>query len=177
MAKVTFSKLGIKKIEETTKTVTFNDIEIAVKQYLPIEEKLKMLSTIINKANDSSKFYNPAQLSVFFLLEVIFNYTDITFTDKQKEDFTKLYDLIITSGLSTAIVEAIPPCELDKLWQWLDDSVRAIYDFNSSALGVLSSLKTDYNNLDMDIEGLQNKIKDPENLALLKEIAPLLDLA
>ena len=40
MAKIAFSKLEIKKVNNEVKNIQFNDIEIEVKQYLPIQDKL-----------------------------------------------------------------------------------------------------------------------------------------
>ena len=45
MAKVAFSKLGLKEKKEV-KTITINNVQIEVKQYLPINNKID----IINKA-------------------------------------------------------------------------------------------------------------------------------
>ena len=49
MAKVTFTKLGLKKKEEN-KEFIYNEQVIEVKQYLPINDKLVMISNIINAA-------------------------------------------------------------------------------------------------------------------------------
>lgn len=176
MSKINFNKLGLKKKENNNKVMKYNDIEIEVKQYLPIEDKLKLLSNVANKALLNSKFYNQIQISVFFILEIISNYTNISFTEKQKEDFVKIYDLIVTnSDFVTELSEALPD-EVIQLKNDCNEIIKTIYDYNSSAFGILQSLKSEYDNLDLDIEKLQEKIQDPESLTLLKEIAPLLNL-
>lgn len=177
MAKVSFSKLGLKRQNEEIEFPYNDEMIITIKQYLPIEEKLEMLARIINRADENSKFYNPAQLSVFFKLEVVQAYTNISFTEKQKEDFTKTFDLLEENGIIKMIMDRIPEYELNCLESWLIETTQAIYEYNSSAYGILNSLKKDYNNLDMDIEDLQKKVSDPETLELLKQIAPLLNLA
>jgi hypothetical protein len=58
MAKVSFNKLGLKKIEEVA-TTEYNEQIIEIKQYLPVQQKLELLSKVITQAADSSKFYNP----------------------------------------------------------------------------------------------------------------------
>ena len=58
MAKIAFSKLGIKKPNEEVKTIIFNENEIEVKQYLPIQEKLRIIGDAINNSMDGNKFYN-----------------------------------------------------------------------------------------------------------------------
>ena len=53
MAKVAFSKLGIKENKDVN-TIVFNDIEIEIKKYLSIEDKLNMISAAINNAMDEN---------------------------------------------------------------------------------------------------------------------------
>ena len=84
MAKVSFTKLGLKKNEEV-KTIKFNDIEIEVKQYLPANDKLALIGNVINNSH-STNFANPVLIEVMGSLEIIYAYTNINFTDKQKED-------------------------------------------------------------------------------------------
>ena len=55
MAKPTFAKFGL-KVDQSVKKVVFNEQEFEVKQYLPIEEKLKIISDIINNSLDNNNF-------------------------------------------------------------------------------------------------------------------------
>lgn len=177
MAKISFNKLGLTKDSIQPRVLNWNDVDIEIKQYLPIQEKLELLSKVINQATASdSKIYNPGQLSLFFKLEIIYAYTNISFTDKQKENFTKTFDMLESSGLIKAIMDTIPVTEIDTLTEWLIQSARSVYQYANSARAILESLQTDYNNLNFDIESLQEKIKDPDSLNILKEIAPMLDL-
>ena len=72
---------------------------------------------------------------------------------------------------------AIPEKEINTVIDWLEESLESIYKYNYSVMGILENVKTNYNMLDLDITQLQDKIKDPESLTLLKELMPLLDLA
>lgn len=176
MAKVSFNKLGLKKLEEVV-PIEYNEQVIEIKQYLPVQQKLELLSKIISQAADSSKFYNPGQLQVFFNLELIQAYTNISFTEKQKEDFCKTFDLLEENNMISVIVHYIPEYEIKTLQDWLKESIKAIYEYNNSARAILESLQTNYNNLNFDLDAIQDKVRDPETLSLLKEIAPLLNLA
>ena len=95
MAKLAFSKLKL-KLNSSVTTINFQDEQvIEVKQYLPLEEKLALISDIINKSWDSgANFYNPCQYEVYTNFEVIKKYTNLAFTEKQEEDFYKTYDLL-----------------------------------------------------------------------------------
>ena len=85
MAKVTFSKLGLSKNTEV-KEIEWNDQKIEVKQYLPIEEKINLVGKILNESVDDNGYYNPIRLNIYTNMEIIIAYTNISFTEKQKED-------------------------------------------------------------------------------------------
>ena len=50
------------------------------------------------------------------------------------------------------------------------ESIDNIYKYKNSVMGILDTLKTDYDNLNFDATEIQKKIGDPENMALLKDI-------
>ena len=97
MAKLAFSKLGLKTNNEIT-NILVNDHAIEVKTYVPVNSKLELISNIINLAADDNGYYNEGKLKVYFTLEVIYAYTNLSFTDKQKEDPCKLYDFFVRNG-------------------------------------------------------------------------------
>lgn len=174
MAKISFNKLGLKKQNKVT-TLTIGDQNIEIKQYLPIEEKLDFLTKVINKVVEQSpNFLNSVQATTLSALEMIYTYTNIQFTEKQKEDFCKTYNLMDENGLIEKILDCIPNSEKCMLQDGLNSILSDLYAYRNSARGILESLSTDYNNLNLDIESLQEKIKDPESLQLLKDILPLM---
>ena len=175
MAKVSFTKLGLSKdkLNEIT-MIEFNGQSIEVKQYLPINEKMEMIQTVSGKAIDDAYFANPSKIQVFISLEIVYHYTNINFTEKQKEDEAKLYDLIYANNLLHKIIEAIPQDEYDFVIKNAYACVEAISTFHNSALGIVNSITSDYSNTEFDINSLVEQIKDPEVMATLKDIAPLL---
>ena len=169
MAKVSFTKLGLKKNEKVG-ILHINEQDIEVKQYLPINEKLELISSVINSAADENNFSNPVKENVFLTLEILYHYTNINFTDKQKEDPVKLYDLVVSSGLVNKVTDLIPEEELDEVINGVAQSVKAIYTYKNSALGILESISQDYSNLNLDASEIQKKLADPDNMALLKQV-------
>ena len=169
MAKVSLTKLGL-KVNQDIKNIEFNEQIIEVKQYLPINEKLELISSVINSAADENNFSNPVKENVFLTLEILYHYTNINFTDKQKEDPVKLYDLVVSSGLVNKVTDLIPEEELDEVINGVAQSVKAIYTYRNSVLGILESISQDYSNLDLDATEIQQKLADPDNMALLKQI-------
>ena len=169
MAKVSLTKLGL-KVNQDIKNIEFNEQIIEVKQYLPINEKLELISSVINSAADENNFSNPVKENVFLTLEILYHYTNINFTDKQKEDPVKLYDLVVSSGLVNKVTDLIPEEELDEVINGVAQSVKAIYTYRNSALGILESISQDYSNLDLDATEIQEKLANPENMAFLKQV-------
>lgn len=169
MAKVSFAKLGL-KVNQEIKTIEFNEQIIEVKQYLPVNDKLELISNVINLAHDENNFSNPVKVSVFTTLEIMYAYTNINFTEKQKEDPTKLYDMLISSGLVCEVINAIPESEYNEILCGVSDSIDAIYAYRNSAMGILDIISQDYSALNFDATEIQKKIGDPENMALLKQV-------
>ena len=169
MAKVSFTKLGLKKNEDVG-ILHINEQDVEVKQYLPINEKLELISSVINSAADENNFSNPVKENVFLTLEILYHYTNINFTDKQKEDPVKLYDLVVSSGLVNKVTDLIPEEELDEVINGVAQSVKAIYAYRNSVLGILESISQDYSTLNLDATEIQQKLADPDNMALLKQV-------
>ena len=173
MAKVPFSKLQAKVDNEVTKISYCNlageEIYYEVKHYLPFAEKLDLVSRIINQSIDDNGFYNPMRVKFNMVLEVVYAYTNLSFTDKMKEDSFKLYDIFISTGLFDKVIEVI---EID--WNEIQESVWSsinnIYKYRNSAMGILENVVSDYNNLNLDATEIQAKLADPENMALLKDV-------
>lgn len=169
MAKVAFTKLGL-KLDKEVKTINWNDQEIEIKQYLPVNEKLVLVSNVLNACADDKKFYNEGKLSIFIALEIIENYSNINLTDKQKEDVCKLYDVFVSSGLYANIKSNIPTSELIWIEEILYSTIDHIYAYQNSIMGILDTVSEDYKNLEFDASSIQDHLADPENLALLKSI-------
>jgi hypothetical protein len=58
-----------------------------------------MITKIINQSLDDNGYYNPIRVKIFTVLEVVFAYTNLSFTAKQKENIFKLYDQLVSTGI------------------------------------------------------------------------------
>ena len=170
MAKVNFLKLGLTK-EDKVATFDWNGQTIEVKQYLPIQEKMNLITDVINQCQDENNFINEAKMSLFMDLEIIYRYTNINFTEKQKEDPAKLYDLFTTSGLFQDVFAVLPQEEYKTIAVWLSKTAQHVYEYRNSIYAILDALKTDYNNLNFDADEIKNKLSEnKEGLGLLKDV-------
>ena len=169
MAKIGFTKLGLKPNNEI-QNIEFNEQTIEVKQYLPVEEKLELITNVLELSHDSNNFSNPVKVSVYTTLEIIEKYTNVNFTEKQKENPTKLYDLLVGNGFAAAVIKAIPEPEYNEILTGIKQTIKSVYKYQNSVLGILDTISQDYNNLNLDATEIQKKLADPENMALLKNI-------
>ena len=171
MAKVAFSKLGIKENKDVN-TIVFNNIDIEIKRYLSIEDKLNMISAAINNAMDENGDINSVVLEAHFNLQVVFYYTNLTFTDKQKENLVKLYDLLKGSGLMDAVIDAIgfDNEEYYDAYRGCKSTVNEIMTKRQSARGIMEDIVANYSNMSFDTAEMQKNLSDPNNLTLLKNI-------
>lgn len=169
MANVAFNKLGLKKKEEVKKII-FNEQEIEVKQYLPIQDKLNIIFNAISKTEDENRFFNPVKLECYCTLEIIYAYTNIKFTDKQLEDEGKLFDLMEENELINLIFSAIPEDETDFIMDSCERAAEAIYTYNNSAVGIIEALKDNAEDLNLDINNIINTINDPKALEFVKNL-------
>lgn len=172
MAKIGFNKLNLSLNKEEVKFM-WEGNEIFVKQYLPIEEKLKLIADVLNAVSASepqARTYNEVKLDGFYKLNVVMYYTNVNFTEKQLENPSKLIDLLVSSGFYDKVKASIPTEEIEYLSFYLYESVEDLEKYQNSIYGIMDAMNTDYKNLDFDIEKLQGDISNPENLTLLKDI-------
>ena len=169
--KVTFNEL---KKEQTTpiKIIKINDKDIEVKQYLPVNDKLTLITSILQQlAQNDYSFANPVQMDVYTTLETVYAYApDIEFSDEEKADPASLYDELEKQGIPNRIIAAIPVAEYQFLLKSIEDTITAYYTYVNSAKGIMESITTDYSNLNLDAEDIKNKLADPDNVGFLKDV-------
>lgn len=170
MAKVTFNKLNLIKNTEI-KNIDINENIIEVKQYLPVEEKLELISYIANMAHDEDyNFSNPVKVEVFAGIGIIKYYTNITFTEKQLENPAKIYDLLNSNNVINNVIAAIPSNEYDEIRTGIEDTIKSIYQYQNSALGILDTIGQDYSDLNLEADTINEKLSNPDNMKLLRDV-------
>lgn len=174
MAKVPFSKLQAKVSNEVTKITRLNgageEVAYEVKNYLPFVEKLDLVSKIINQSMDDNGFYNPMRVKYNIVIEVVYAYTNLNFTDKMKEDSFKLYDILISSGIYDEVANVIKNGDLIEIESSVWETIDNIYHYNNSVMGILENVKNDYSNIDFDAKAIQDNLANDENLQLLRDV-------
>ena len=172
MAKISYNKLGITKDElNKVQTVEYNDQTIEVKQYLSIAEKSELITRVLNNSVDENTgYYNLLKLDMNLGLEIVYAYSNISFTEKQKEDPMKLYDMLNASKVLNLIIGLVPDGEFYYLNKTTHEMANNIVAYRNSVMGIMEAISADYSNLDLDATDIQKKLNDPDNMALLKDV-------
>ena len=170
MVKVNVTKLNkIKSLDSID--IKIGEETISVVQYLPLEKKLAIMQNIIEQAgNNEEGFYNIVKLTVFYTIEMLRVYTNISFTEKQLEDPQKLYDIIVLNNIWETVKDSIPEKERDYIWDNTCALAREITEYNHSALGILKLMSDDYENLNFDVQEITEKLSDRTNLDLVRNL-------
>lgn len=169
MSKVPYTKLGLTKNDNKEK-LQWGQVEIEIKQYLPFEDKLHLIERIVNKSLDEKGYINPCRCDLFEKMEIFYAYTNVNFTEKQKEDEFKLYDMLVGNGLMEKVISLIPEEEINSIFVSVHQLIDSIYEYRNSARGIMEMITSDYSNLELDAENLQKNIANPENLQLLRDV-------
>ena len=141
MAKQSFASMKL-KINDKVNEFDFNGFKIEVQQYLPIEDKIDLVQVALQRAEEDG-IYNEALLDVFFNLNIIYLYTNISFTDKQKEDEFKLYDLMQCNGLIPQVIANMQEDEYNMLLDYMERIRKDRLKYKQTAAAVIQSLVQD----------------------------------
>jgi hypothetical protein len=140
MAVITFSSLKLKTPTEAD-TFDFMGKTIEVYKFVPVESKLDILAITMQKAKEGN-IYNPLLLDVFFHLNLVYMYTNITFTDKQREDELKLFDLLESNNFFEPFIQKIKDDYIE-LRGYLDTLTCDDLIYNNSAANVIRGIIQD----------------------------------
>ena len=170
MAKIAFTKLGLSR-NNSVKEVEWNGQKIEVKQYLPIGNKLDLISQIVNLSSDDHLFFNPCKVEIFKTIGIILTYTNINVTDKQSEDSLKLYDLFVNSGFAEAIEQEIPIEEFNFINSSIDAIIKEIYRYRDSVMGIMDQISEDQKASEDEVTNLIDMIKNSKEIQNLQELS------
>ena len=140
MAKVTFASLKL-KVKDEIKTININDKEVEVKQYLTAEDKYDLIMISLQQAKENG-IYNDFILDMFLHLNIVFMYTNLTFTDKQRENLPNLYDILETNDIIEMVISAIPENEIKIIYEEVNEIKKSLIAYENSVAGIVNNLIT-----------------------------------
>lgn len=168
MAKVSLNKVTpIKNIDP--KVINIGGEEIVITQYLPMADKITFVENVMAHCIDNNGLSSPIRTEVYFYLELIKAYTNISLTDKMIENSAKTYDMLEMNDIVNVVVENIPEAEFETIFNYVLETIEKAEQHNTSFAGVLKSMTSEYNGTQMDVEDLITELGKIESNGLLRD--------
>lgn len=171
--KTAFSTLKL-KTDKTYLEFMFENKPVQVLRYLPVQEKEDIIEIAYQKAIINSNF-NPILFNIYFLLNVVYSYTNLTFTDEQRRDEKKLYDMICSSGLLDIILNNIPESEMTFFKDNIEDYVSQSLVQDYSAVGIFNNVVGSFNTFSKVISDKLSNVDEKTLQALIDALPNLVN--
>lgn len=148
-----------------------DDKEILIKTWLPTHDLLQLISRIVNRSVDEHDYCNPCRVKIVSEVEMVLACSNVEVPDYENADVCEIYDYLYANEIIDAVTAATKETGL---WWMVMDSVNevvdSVYKYSNSARGIIRGITSDLEDVQFDAEAIQEKLGNPENLALLKDI-------
>lgn len=139
--KVSYANMKL-KTDTSVKTFEFGGQKVDVLQYLPAQDKYDLLMITLQKSLEDN-IYNEFKLNLYFELHLVYMYTNISFTEKQREDEFKLYDTLKSNGFYEKFFQVINEDEYNELFEQLNAIKNASFKNKRSVTGLIGEFIND----------------------------------
>ena len=139
--KVSYANMKL-KTNTTVNTFQFCGQKIEVLNYLPAADKYDLLMITLQKSLEGN-IYNEFKLNLFFELNLVYMYTNISFTEKQREDEFKLYDTLKSNGFFELFYETMNEDEYNDLFEQITALKTTMEKSRGSVAGIIANLIED----------------------------------
>ena len=139
--KVSYANMKL-KTNTAVNTFEFCGQKIEVLKYLPATDKYDLLMITLQKSLEGN-IYNEFKLNLYFELNLVYMYTNISFTEKQREDEFKLYDTLRSNGFFELFYEALDDKEYEELFDQIAELKVTMEKSKGSVAGIISNIIED----------------------------------
>ena len=139
--KVSYANMKL-KTNTAVNPFEFCGQKIEVLKYLPAADKYDLLMVTLQKSLEGN-IYNEFKLNLYFELNLVYMYTNISFTEKQREDEFKLYDTLRSNGFFELFYEALDDKEYEELFDQIAELKATMEKSKSSVTGVIANIIED----------------------------------
>ena len=137
-------------------TVLITDTDIEVNQYISIEDKNSIITMALQNSEEDT-IYNECKLKMYFELYIAYMYSNIEFTEDDKNDPVKTYDTLVSNGVIQDIIAALPQVEYIELCNMLAITKENKMKYKNSIAATINHFITD---LPANAEIAKNIIKE-----------------
>lgn len=139
--KISYANMKL-KTKTQVNTFDFCGQKIEVLKYLPAQDKYDLLMVTLQKSLEGN-IYNEFKLNLYFELNLVYMYTNISFTEKQREDEFKLYDTLKSNDFFELFYEALDENEFNDLFEQICELKATLEKSKASVAGVIANLIED----------------------------------
>jgi len=164
MDKVEYNSLGLKRLEDTI-SFTWNNINIKVKKYFPISDIYDVIMITLQKSYEDG-IYNPIKLDEYLILNLVYMFSNIEFSEEDREDEDKLFDELQSSGFIDKFLSVVDKRTYDDLCNTIDTLVSKKESYANTFAGTIKKLIED---MSINSEEIQ-KIVDNFDKEKFKEV-------
>lgn len=130
------------KINTKTNITMINGKEVEVLEYLPIEDKIDLIQIALQKSLENG-IYNEIKLDMYFNLYLVYMYSNLEFTDEEKEDEFKLYNELQSNNMIAHVIAGMDEGEYDSLLDYLKIMKNSHESYRNSMAALLQTFIQD----------------------------------
>ena len=133
-----FSDLNFKLYEATNQIQLTPDEDSVVNilKYLPVDDKNDLINLTLQNSLENG-VYNRVKMNMYFRLYIVYMYTDLEFSDTEKDDPSILFDILESNGIIDAVLNNMEKEELRTLNDWLFDTMESKAKYNNTIASVI----------------------------------------
>lgn len=139
--KVSYANMKL-KMNTDVNTFDFCGQKIEVLKYLPAQDKYDLLMITLQKSLENG-IYNDFKLNFYFELNLVYMYTNISFTEKQREDEFKIYNNLKSNGFFELFYQALDENEYNELFTQLNTIRKEKTKENRSVTSIINKFIND----------------------------------
>ena len=130
------------KMNNQVNTFTIDNIQVNVKKYLPVSDKIDLIQVALQKAEEDD-IQNEMKLDVYFHLNIIYLYTDIEIGQEEREDEMELYDILDSNNIIDQVIAHMEKGEYVELRDYLERMEADSLSYKNTAAAVLNKIIQD----------------------------------
>jgi hypothetical protein len=170
MDKVHLEDLHIKEFEETWVKLSDRFPSVMVNTTPTSQQYLQLISNVADLLSiDEANVVNYTKLEIIMMVEAIRAFTNIEFTEEELGDYGKLYDRLAQCEL-IADFECLINSLDERFFDGIREQIYAIYDYNSSAYGIMEGIAQKYKDTEFDVDQITEILSNEDNFKLVKEV-------
>jgi hypothetical protein len=90
--------------------------------------------------SEENGVYNPLLVDMFFNLYLVYMYTDLVFTPEERQDPSKIYDMLESNGVIKAVINSMNPNEYKYLTTIMKKEIALKQTYRRTLASVLNNM-------------------------------------